>query len=578
MKRSRMGRRRALVLGAVHLAIALHVTHWLVRGRTVSPVEPSESMRTLELGELNAGFVFFVVAILSTVIFGRFFCGWGCHVVALQDLCAWIMKKAGVKPKPFRSRLLLWAPAALAFYMFAWPTVKRILGPVLGAAPPPFPGFTNHLTTSSFWATFPGIAVAVPFLFVCGFAVVYLLGSKGFCTYGCPYGGIFAPLDRFAPGRIRVSDACNGCGHCTATCTSNVRVHEEVREFKMVVDPGCMKCMDCVSVCPNDALSYGFAGPTRARAIAVAAPGQATARRARRWDLSWGGEVAIALVFMGVLLAFRGLYDLVPLLMAVGLALCTTFLAWTAWRLQREASVSIQNVALKRDGRIRAAGIAWGAVAAALLVLAAQSAVVQVSRGRAEAWDRRVDVSSEDVFAGTFAAAGIPAHGVALRAQAHYRRADTIAQGGFGLLETPEIPVRRAWLALVTGDVAQAERQLRRVLAKRPDEIGARDGLARVMLLDGRADEAAHEWRRAIGIAPTNASFHRGLAQALVRGGRLEEAIDELVIATNLDPADGASKAMLERLREQVARDAAEAARRAAEPSHEHDRPEGAHR
>jgi predicted Zn-dependent protease len=131
--------------------------------------------------------------------------------------------------------------------------------------------------------------------------------------------------------------------------------------------------------------------------------------------------------------------------------------------------------------------------------------------------------------------------------------------------------VRRAWLALVSGDVSEAELQLRRVLAKRPDEIGARDGLARVMLLDGRADEAAHEWRRAIGVAPTNASFHRGLAQALVRGGHLEDAIDELVIATNLDPADGASKATLERLREQVAREEAQAVRRAAEPAHDHD-------
>ena len=30
----------------------------------------------------------------------------------------------------------------------------------------------------------------------------------------------------------------------------------------MVVDPGCMKCMDCVSVCPNDALYFGFGKPT----------------------------------------------------------------------------------------------------------------------------------------------------------------------------------------------------------------------------------------------------------------------------------------------------------------------------
>ena len=82
------------------------------------------------------------------------------------------------------------------------------------------------------------MAVAVPFLFVCGFMTVYFLGSKGFCTYACPYGGFFALADKVAPGKIRVTDACNQCGHCTAVCTSNVRVHAEVKAYGMVVDPG----------------------------------------------------------------------------------------------------------------------------------------------------------------------------------------------------------------------------------------------------------------------------------------------------------------------------------------------------
>src|SRR5512143_2323340 len=79
IRRSSMGRRRALVLGAVYVAVLLHVLHWKLTGSTLSPVEPSESMRTLELGQVNAGAVFFALAILSTAIFGRFFCGWGCH-------------------------------------------------------------------------------------------------------------------------------------------------------------------------------------------------------------------------------------------------------------------------------------------------------------------------------------------------------------------------------------------------------------------------------------------------------------------------------------------------------------------
>ena len=72
----------------------------------------------------------------------------------------------------------------------------------------------------------------------------------------------FGLADKFSPGKIRVTPACNQCGHCTATCTSNVLVHAEVKQYGMVVDPGCMKCMDCVSVCPNDALYFGFGKPS----------------------------------------------------------------------------------------------------------------------------------------------------------------------------------------------------------------------------------------------------------------------------------------------------------------------------
>jgi len=106
------------VLGAVHLLIGLHLLHWAFTGTSISPVEPSESMYTLENGQVNAGFIFFIVAILSTAILGRWFCGWACHMVALQDLCGWMMRKLGIQPRPFRSRLLGWVPYLLAFYMF----------------------------------------------------------------------------------------------------------------------------------------------------------------------------------------------------------------------------------------------------------------------------------------------------------------------------------------------------------------------------------------------------------------------------------------------------------------------------
>lgn len=75
---------------------------------------------------LNAGFLFFILLILSTLILGRFFCGWACHVVALQDLCTWILRKLGLRPKPFRSRLLMFVPLLAAFYLFVMPTLVRL--------------------------------------------------------------------------------------------------------------------------------------------------------------------------------------------------------------------------------------------------------------------------------------------------------------------------------------------------------------------------------------------------------------------------------------------------------------------
>jgi ferredoxin len=558
MKRSRMGRRRALVLGAVHVVILAHVAHWLVRGRTLSPVEPSESMRTLELGELNAGFVFFALAILSTVIFGRFVCGWACHVVALQDLCGWMMRRLGIRPKPLRSRLLLWAPLVFALYMFVWPTFKRlVLAPAARAIsadttlfqpPAPFPGFSNHLATEHFWATFPTLWVAIPFLAICGFATVYLLGAKGFCTYGCPYGGFFAPADGLAVGRIRVTDACEHCGHCTAVCTSNVRVHEEVREWGMVVDPGCMKCMDCVSTCPNDALYYGFGPP------AVKRPPAKTGRRFRVYDLPLSDEIGLGLVFVLTFFATRGVYDRVPLLMAIGAAGCVAFLARLAVQTLRQKEATLQNLSLKKEGRMRRAGRAVVAVTALCLVLVAQSGFVRVERARAEKWDRRVLVPAEAVFREERPELPAAIREAADRAAGHYARADRLGAGGWGLLETPEIVVRRAWIALVRGRFDEAASHLRRVVADGRADVQARIDLARVVGLGGNLTEATALWRALVAEDPANPRLHRELARVHERALDREAAVAELVVVVNLDPADLPSRARLVRLLEELGR------------------------
>ena len=473
-----MGKWRATVLVVVHLAIVAHAVQWLVSGmrdgvrNTLSPVEPSEAMHALEGGRINAGFVMFILAIITTALFGRFFCGWLCHIVALQDLCGWMMKKIGIHPKPWRSRLLLWVPLAVAVYMFIWPTFRREVVvrafAALGGTMPawmgevqPLRGFTNQFMVEDFWASFPPYYIAIPMLLIIGFGMVYFLGAKAFCTYGCPYGGFFGPVDRLAPVRIKVSDACNGCGHCTAVCTSNVRVSEEVRDYGAVVDPGCMKCLDCVSVCPNGALSVGFATPaifTKPRNVESAK--LAAKKRSLRYDLTLREELVAGVIFYLLVFGYRGMYGQVPLLLAVAMAGLGTFAIHSTWRLMRDANVRGPFWQLKRGGRVTAAGGAFALFTAAFTAVGLQGVVMNYASLRGDLIYAQLEVSRSMVFAPGYAPrAGDQA--AAERALSWYNVQRSIRDGGIAFYTSWGVDVRMSWLAAVAGDLPASERYLR---------------------------------------------------------------------------------------------------------------------
>jgi len=493
---SRLSYWRAGVLILVNVLIVAHIIQWLIMGRTIAPVEPSESMRTLEFGEINPGFVFFSLALLSTFLFGRFVCGWGCHVIALQDLCTWMLGKMRIKAKPFRSRLLLLAPSMLALYMFVWPMFKRaVLFPLLDSMkithpiwldrPPAITGITTHFIVEDFWATFPPWYMAIPFLLVCGFACVYFLGNKGFCTYGCPYGGFFAPLDKLSIGCIVVDDNCHQCGHCTATCTSNVRVHQEVRDFGMVVDPGCMKCLDCVSVCPNGALSFSFgkpaafAKPLLGGTVAIAGRGRPP------YDLTLAQDLILFVLGIGLFLSFRGLLDSVPLLMAAGLASIGVYALAKLWQGLTQPSVRIQNLQLKVKGRFTVTGGLIVLLGVAYLGLGVWGGVVNYHRWQGDLGDQAIVVPFATVFSPGYKPA--PADkAMAEAAIRHLEIGGERAHGGIGWKHLPKTLVRLSWLHAVACNLPAAEQYLTQAIDEGkpgPDWIF---GLARLYMLQDK--------------------------------------------------------------------------------------------
>jgi tetratricopeptide (TPR) repeat protein/ferredoxin len=525
IRRSRAGRWRAAVLILVYLVAAAHFLHWRLAGRTLTPVEPSESMALARDGVVNAGLVFFALAALSTALFGRWFCGWGCHIVALQDLCLALLKRLGIRPRPLGSRLLAWVPAAAFVYMFLWPAAWRLWHRA------PTPRVQAEWTTTQFWATFPGWAVGGLTFLVCGFAIVYFLGAKGFCFYACPYGALFAAADRVSPMRIRVTDACSGCAHCTAVCTSNVRVHQEVRDYGMVVDPGCMKCGDCVSVCPNDALYYGK-GP-----IALFARPRVPDPEPRRFPLARWEEAVLGVAFAAAFLAFRGLYGLVPFLLALGLAGVLAYLVLTAARLVRLPNVTLRKQPLKRGGRLQPAGYGFLAALAAVALLWGDSALVRLHSALGERDFAAADTLRAAFLDPTAESATMTAdeRDRLLAARDHLKAAER-----WGLAPNQWQALRLAWLAELVGDRADLDRYAALALQRGEAPAEVHQLLARDAWRRGDAQAAAAAYESAIAAAPADPVPYLGLGVLKARLNDLEGArvAFERGLASRPDSAD----------------------------------------
>ena len=556
---SPMSLRRAAVLIIVSLLMIAHIIQWLLTGRTVSPVEPSESMATLQTGAVNAGFIFFTLAIFATLIFGRFICGWGCHILALQDFCAWLLKKIGLRPKPFRSRLLVFVPLITALYMFVFPSVYRAF--TLSKNETVVPHLTNGLLTDNFWETFPSVAVAVPFLFVCGFMTVYFLGQKGFCTYACPYGGFFGLADKFSPVRIRVTDSCNQCGNCTAVCTSNVVVHAEVKQYGMVVDPGCMKCLDCVSVCPNDALYLGFGKP----AIAVKQSPK------KNYSLTIAEEFAAAFVFGASFFAVWDVYQLVPMLMALGIAAVTTYIAFRTWRLVSSADSSFYRFNLKSGGKIRRAGWVFAFLALLWSGLVIHSGWIHYHESAGVVAYQNIKIPDELALARTNPTRWISA-GDRENIAVGKSRLQTAARDGL-FVNSAMLP-KLAWLEYLSGNSDQAVdlldkaayyesgqrkalslyyrgailnrmkrfdealRSINLALAERPDLVVADEEKGESLWQLGRKDEAVEIWNAAVTRNSNLPLANSFLAGAAALRGDSEAALKYENQAARYIPAD----------------------------------------
>ena len=505
----RMGKRRAWVLLSVQILIFLHILWWVFFGRTMAPLEPSETMAFAKEGVVNPGAILFALAILATLVFGRFFCGWGCHLLALQDGYRWILKRLHIPVRPFRPRLLRLVPIAAFVYMFLWPFLFRMQNGI------PHPGVTEvELTTTAFWETFPGFWEGLLTLFLAGLYVVQVMGPKAFCTFACPYGAALSVADAFAPGSIRVTDACRQCGKCTAICSSSVRVHEEVRDFGMVISTDCMKTMDCIDACPNDALKFSFGTPASFKKR------RAKGKESRVGVPSWPEEFLLLLFFAFGFFATEGLYGRVSFLLALSLGMVTSIFALQLKRAFTSANYRPGPKPWRLQKKWQRHGILKVLMVFSFLLLMTHSAWVQVhAKQRDAAFQQTLGYRN----AWLQGQAALPAPSFVHQASKDALAATENTER-FGLFYDPRDSFVHAWDRLFQGDVDGFEQGMLEVLELRPGFGEVLFQLGRHQSLMGRSEDAVESWRKVSPKDPRYFDVRRDMMLDLDALGRSGEA------------------------------------------------------
>lgn len=240
-------------------------------------------------GKINAAAIMIVLIVTSILFFGRFFCGWFCHLRGSIEFFDWILFKLNIGDyRKRRSKNVL--HSVRYRWVFRGLVLLSLLTPVIGyhlrgqftgfsiqqdQMPPlaDLPGFEDKLFKASApinvdisWTLLDyGLVGFTTFfiLFVIGFVFNYHMGQGAFCRVVCPYPVLFAPLMnkfKYQTKITKVGD-CTGCRSCSNSCPQGIDVSREIFHFKgKVTSLECIKCYRCIDACDDNVLMDTYKG------------------------------------------------------------------------------------------------------------------------------------------------------------------------------------------------------------------------------------------------------------------------------------------------------------------------------
>ncbi len=194
---------------------------------------------------------FYIVGFFGAVgmVVGRMSCGWVCPFGFLQDL---LYKVRSFKlPLPpwcsYLKYVMLVGVALIIPYLVGEPWFCKLCpdGTLLAGIPLVLADKTGDLRALVGWHFYMKVAILV------GIVAFSIAIKRFFCRVLCPIGAIYSLFNRFSVFKIKVdTDKCIECESCQMKCPMDVPI------YKIPGHKDCIRCLDCVHVCPTGALTH----------------------------------------------------------------------------------------------------------------------------------------------------------------------------------------------------------------------------------------------------------------------------------------------------------------------------------
>jgi ferredoxin len=238
---------------------------WQLRGWPINwilELDPLTAAATvLSTGTFYANLAWALIAIVLTLIVGRFFCGFICPLGAIHQFTGWVARRGqapALRVEANRHRRL----QSTKYYFLAFFLVLALMGSVQTGLLDPLPLLHRSVNLSLAPIADKGLYVlsdrprfyasawliGVMFLAVVGLNLVL---PRFFCRFICPLGALFSLLSRFTPWRIgKTSDKCGECRICEEYCEG------ACRPSGRIIGSECVLCFNCLDRCPAGRVTF----------------------------------------------------------------------------------------------------------------------------------------------------------------------------------------------------------------------------------------------------------------------------------------------------------------------------------